>query len=80
MFFLKIYLPKGNNWKARRRLLTPAFHTKSMVKYLDIFNEKSLCHTGQLENVIGENNSVEIDAYKVAMDLALDIVCGILLH
>ncbi len=76
MYFSKIL---GANWKARRRLLTPAFHAKIMESYLDVFNEKSLCHASQLENRIMINSSeeLELDIYSAMMSLALDIVCGI---
>lgn len=71
---------QGNNWKARRRLIAPAFHTKSLVNYLNVFNEKSISHASQLESImIGANNLLEIDVYSVVLDLALDIACGILL-
>jgi len=69
---------KGEKWKARRRLLTPAFHFKILESALHVFNEKSLECANQLDKIISKNNFREIDVYSLMTEVTLDIVCGII--
>lgn len=61
----------GNKWRARRKLLTPAFHFKILEDFLPIFNQQ----TEVLVNKLGEANRETVDITKYITTCALDIIC-----
>ena len=74
-----MFLTTGSRWKARRRLLTPAFHFQILNSFVDVFNEQSLVCAKELESTIEETTKEKeqpIDIFTHMTRLALDIICG----
>ena len=72
-----MFLTTGSRWKARRRLLTPAFHFQILNSFVDVFNEQSLTCAEVLESTIEETTKKQpIDIFTHMTRLALDIICG----
>lgn len=63
----------GAKWHWRKRLLTPAFHSKILKNYIPIINEHATVMVHLLESATEEN---WIDIYHFMSALALDIICG----
>lgn len=72
-----VHYVQGDDWKARRRLLTPAFHLKILSSFFGTFNEQSRILVSDLQRAV--NKSQEIDIFPFIVQTALDIICGSIL-
>lgn len=67
----------GDKWKARRRLLTPAFHFQILNDFIEIMNKESLVLSKVLKKQLeSQEEDQEIDIYPLVADCTLDIICG----
>ena len=68
--------PPGASWKARRRLLTPAFHFQILNTFFDVFNEQSWHLVDQLSQQARRQPGQPLDIAPVVTNAALRIICG----
>lgn len=64
----------GSKWKARRRILSPVFHSKPIMKdYLVVMNKRC----SQLTQILGRfaDSGKEFDLFRVITLCSLDIIC-----
>ena len=69
---------KGQRWRSRRRLLTPAFHFQILENFFDVFNDQSHQLIKELETAADSCPKVDgsVNVYKILTQCALDIICG----
>ncbi|EFX88345.1 hypothetical protein DAPPUDRAFT_311474 [Daphnia pulex] len=65
----------GDEWRHRRRLLTPAFHYKILDGFMDSINEKSFASTAKMEEILGTAGSQEINIFPIMVKLTFDVLC-----
>uniref|UniRef100_A0A0P5QZ04 Cytochrome p450 n=1 Tax=Daphnia magna TaxID=35525 RepID=A0A0P5QZ04_9CRUS len=70
-----VLLLKGEEWKQRRRLLTPAFHFKILDRFVDVFNERSVEFAHSLDRAIEINMGGEFDIFPIMKRFSLDVLC-----
>ncbi|XP_077547315.1 cytochrome P450 4V2-like [Haemaphysalis longicornis] len=63
----------GAKWKARRRMLTPAFHFRILEDFLPIMNEHSVVFKNILEEHVGKPGGVDI--VPLVARCTLDVIC-----
>ena len=68
----------GDEWRSRRRLLTPAFHFKIIEGFFDVFNDRSqsLLLDLKYDNNTCGSDSCLIDVGPLLKNVTLDIICG----
>uniref|UniRef100_A0A915BZB5 Cytochrome P450 n=2 Tax=Parascaris univalens TaxID=6257 RepID=A0A915BZB5_PARUN len=64
----------GNKWKARRKMLTPAFHFKMLQQFVSVFDTESKILVEQLDHFANTNR--EVDILPFVKRCALDIICS----
>ncbi|XP_046450540.1 cytochrome P450 4C1-like [Daphnia pulex] len=65
----------GDEWRHRRRLLTPAFHFKILDGFASTMNEKSMASAAKVEEILGPSaGSKEIDVFPIMVKLAFDVL------
>lgn len=65
---------KYEEWKPRRKLLTPTFHYDILRNFVHVFNSQSHILVDKLNKIIAEDNVID-DIYKPVSLCALDIIC-----
>ncbi|XP_065569758.1 cytochrome P450 4C1-like isoform X2 [Artemia franciscana] len=68
-----LLLSSGNKWRSRRRLLTPAFHFRTLDVFLPTFLENSSIFVDMLEK--HSAHGAAIDIFHLAGLCTLDIIC-----
>ena len=71
-----MFLTTGQRWKARRKLLTPAFHFQILHSFFDVFNEQALQLVQVLERIVSQEAGEAADIFPLVTKCALDIICG----
>ena len=64
----------GNKWRARRKMLIPAFHFKILHDFVPVFNEQGMTLAKKLSTIANQPNCVDIVPLVTAC--TLDIICG----
>ncbi|CAG9854205.1 unnamed protein product [Phyllotreta striolata] len=67
-----IFISSGKKWKARRRMLTPAFHFTILENFVDIFES---CGDVLLKNLEPYEGRESFDINKLITLYALDVIC-----
>lgn len=67
----------GNKWRARRKLITPAFHFTILTEYLDVMVEQTDILLGKLEKQVGKGpfncfNDITLCALDIIFETAMD--------
>jgi hypothetical protein len=62
----------GDKWRARRRMLTPAFHFNILKEYCEAFKEES----DQLVEKIKNTEGKVVDMVPISTQFTLNTVCG----
>ncbi|CAG9854206.1 unnamed protein product [Phyllotreta striolata] len=67
-----LFISSGKKWKARRRMLTPAFHFTILENFVDIFES---CGDVLLKNLESYDGRESFDINKLITLYALDVIC-----
>ncbi|XP_051892533.1 cytochrome P450 4V2-like [Pristis pectinata] len=62
----------GNKWRARRKLITPAFHFTILTEFLEVMIEQTNILLGKLEKKVGKG---PFNCFNDITLCALDIIC-----
>lgn len=73
MYLKRWFIVKGEKWRHRRKLLTPAFHFNILKKYMEITNEEVQIMIESLRNEGKENVQSLV---QFCSKHTLNIVCG----
>ena len=63
----------GSKWRARRKMITPAFHFSILKEFLNIFQEQSMLFVSNLREFADKTYPIDIQAHVKL--LTLDIIC-----
>ena len=71
-------LYKGDKWRKKRRLLTPAFHFQILDNFLEVFNKHAeiFCDLLDEETSSSHDNAKELDMFPYLKRCTLDVICG----
>lgn len=71
-------LNKGEKWRRKRRLLTPAFHFQILDNFLDVFNKNAeiFCDLLSEELTSSYGKAKEMDMFPYLKRCTLDVICG----
>ncbi|KFM65323.1 Cytochrome P450 4c3, partial [Stegodyphus mimosarum] len=64
---------KGNKWRYRRKLLTPAFHFRILDEFIPIFNEQAQIFASKIAALIAKETWIDIA--PLTSLCTLDIIC-----
>ena len=67
-----LLISTGKKWHQRRKIITPAFHFKILVQFVEVMNEHGDIFVNKLKNLNGK----EIDVFPYISLYALDVICG----
>lgn len=68
-----LLLSTDEKWRARRKVITPAFHFKILEDFVEIFDRQSDILVSRLATVA---NGAALNVYQYVSLLALDNICG----
>jgi len=63
----------GDDWRARRKLLTPSFHFNILEEFVDVFNRNGDILIEKLKSRVNEG---VFDILEYMSLCTLDIICG----
>lgn len=67
-----LLLKKINNWRPRRKQLTPTFHFAILEQFMNVYNEQAFV----MNEVLKETNGEKFDLFPFMKRCTLDIICG----
>ncbi|KAH8033900.1 hypothetical protein HPB51_017350 [Rhipicephalus microplus] len=70
--FLQSRNSRGNKWRRRRKMLTPAFHFRILEDFIPVFNEQAVIF---VKNLKEQQNKKYIDIVPLVTLCTLDIIC-----
>jgi len=78
--FILFNAVSGTQWFHDRKLIGPTFHFSILDQFAVVLSEKAEIMTRCLEKEIEKNPGKAIDIFPFAINVALDIICGNVLH
>lgn len=68
-----LLVSKGDKWRRRRKIITPAFHFKVLEQFIEVFNT---CGDILLEKLTKEVDKDSVDIFPYITLYTLDTICG----